>query len=91
MLVCNIVFVLINPSNYIIVFCSLPGNAASSSSSSSGHDKMTLKRVLDFVTDKTDDDMRDMNRKLQTMLEEALTKNMHLQQVRYSTGALTSR
>ena len=38
--------------------------------------------MLDFVSDKPDAaDMREMNRKLQTMLEETLTKNMHLQQV----------
>ena len=68
----------------------ISGNRSLPSSSSSSHhqqpsssgDKLTLKRVLDFVSDKPDAaDMREMNRKLQTMLEETLTKNMHLQQV----------
>ena len=72
-------------------FCFALGHAASSSSSSSAaaSDKLSLKRVLDLVTsggDRSADsggggDMREMNRKLQTMLEETLTKNMHLQQV----------
>lgn len=42
-------------------------------------DKLTLKRVVDFVTDKQDE--REMNKKLQLLLEETLTKNMHLQKV----------
>ena len=44
-------------------------------------EKMSLKKVLDIV--KPDDaGLRDMNKKLQNMLEETLTKNMHLQKVR---------
>lgn len=48
---------------------------------SPSQEKITLKRVVDFVKDKGDENLRDINRKLQRMLEETLTKNMHLQQV----------
>ncbi len=44
-------------------------------------DRMTLKRVMDFVKDKGDESAKEINRKLQHMLEETLTKNMHLQKV----------
>ena len=43
--------------------------------------KITLKRVMDFVKDKGDESAKEINRKLQHMLEETLTKNMHLQKV----------
>ncbi len=43
-------------------------------------DKLTVKRVVDFIKDKGDENMREINRKVQRMLEETLTKNMHLQQ-----------
>ena len=43
--------------------------------------KITLKRVMDFVKDKGDENVKEINRKLQHMLEETLTKNMHLQKV----------
>lgn len=36
--------------------------------------------MLDLVS-KNDDGVKEMNRKLQRMLEETLTKNMHLQRV----------
>ncbi|KAJ8302003.1 hypothetical protein KUTeg_020990 [Tegillarca granosa] len=44
-------------------------------------DKLSLKKVLDLVN-KGDDihGIKEMNRKLQRMLEETLTKNMHLEQ-----------
>lgn len=42
-------------------------------------DKLTVKRVVDFIKDKGDENLRDINRKTQRMLEETLTKNMHLQ------------
>jgi len=45
------------------------------------NEKLTLKRVVDFVKDKGDENLRDINRKLQRVLEETLTKNMHLQRV----------
>jgi len=48
---------------------------------SPSQERMTLKRVVDFVKDKGDENLKDMNRRLQRMLEETLTKNMHLQQV----------
>lgn len=44
----------------------------------SNDDKLSLKKVLDLVN-RGDVNMKEMNRKLQRMLEETLTKNMHLQ------------
>jgi hypothetical protein len=43
-------------------------------------DKLTVKRVVDFMKNRGDENMKEINRKLQRMLEEILTKNMHLQQ-----------
>ena len=48
---------------------------------SPSQEKLTLKRMIDFVKDRGDENMREINRKLQRMLEETLTKNMHLQKV----------
>lgn len=42
-------------------------------------DKLTIKRIVDFIKDKGDENLREMNRRMQRMLEETLTKNMHLQ------------
>lgn len=42
-------------------------------------DKLTLKKVLDMVNKSDEHGLKEMNRKLQRMLEETLTKNMHLQ------------
>ncbi|XP_067936156.1 GRIP1-associated protein 1-like isoform X2 [Watersipora subatra] len=42
-------------------------------------EKMTLKRVVDFVKDKGDEGLNEKYRKCQRMLEETLTKNMCLQ------------
>lgn len=47
--------------------------------SSNSSEKFTVKKVVDFIKDKTDDNLKEINRKLQRMLEETLTKNMHLQ------------
>mgnify|MGYP006890271753 CR=1 FL=1 len=44
-------------------------------------EKLSLKKVLDLVNKSDDHGLRDMNKKLQNMLEETLTKNMHLQKV----------
>nr|XP_022300217.1 GRIP1-associated protein 1-like [Crassostrea virginica] len=43
-------------------------------------DKLTLKKVIDLVNKHEDQNLKEMNRKLQNMLEETLTKNMHLQE-----------
>ncbi|XP_050411928.1 GRIP1-associated protein 1 [Patella vulgata] len=42
-------------------------------------DKISLKKVLDLVNKGEDNELKDMNKKLQNMVEETLTKNMHLQ------------
>lgn len=47
---------------------------------------MTIKRVMDFVKDKGDEGLNEKYRKCQRMLEETLTKNMHLQSVSSSTA-----
>lgn len=43
------------------------------------NDKFTVKKVVDFIKDKESDNLKEINRKLQRMLEEVLIKNMHLQ------------
>ena len=48
---------------------------------SPSQEKMTLKRVMDFVIDRGDENLREINKKLQRIVEETLTKNMHLQGV----------
>uniref|UniRef100_A0A2C9LJM3 GRIP1-associated protein 1 n=1 Tax=Biomphalaria glabrata TaxID=6526 RepID=A0A2C9LJM3_BIOGL len=49
--------------------------------SNSHEDKLTLKKVMDMVNKNSEhtQQTQDMNKKLQSMLEETLTKNMHLQ------------
>lgn len=42
-------------------------------------DKLTIKRIVDFIKDRGDENLREINRRMQRMLEETLTKNMHLQ------------
>lgn len=44
-------------------------------------EKLTVKRLVDFIKDKGDENLKEMNRRMQRMLEETLTKNMHLQKV----------
>jgi len=61
-----------------VVYCTEAGSASLSTPSS---DRTALRKVIDFVRETTDDNLRDMNRKLQHILEETLTKNMHLQKV----------
>ena len=58
---------------------------------SNSTEKLSLKRVVDFMTDRGDDNLKEINKKLQRMVEETLTKNMHLQQVEfYCTDVLAS-
>lgn len=52
----------------------LSGHAAHNSA-----DKLTVKRVVDFIKDRGDEGQKEINRKLQRLLEETLTKNMYLQ------------
>lgn len=42
--------------------------------------KLTLKKVMELVKSGDHSELHEMNKKLQLMLEETLTKNMHLQQ-----------
>ena len=49
-------------------------------SNSNVSEKFTVKKVVDnFMKDRDSDNLKEINRKLQRMLEETLTKNMHLQ------------
>ena len=64
---------------YVFVWCAESGAARSTVPPA---DKTTtLRRVIDFVRETPDDNLRDINRKLQRVLEETLTKNIHLQKV----------
>ena len=73
--------------NYKLKICFFPDHVAASPV----QEKVTLKKVIDFVKDKGDSDLKEMNRKLQRMLEETLTKNMHLQQVGHMPGHFTDK
>lgn len=67
----------------IIKFYCMEGRNDSSNSSKgtrSTSDKMTVRRVVDFIKDKGDENLKEINRKLQRILEETLIKNMHLHQ-----------
>lgn len=44
-------------------------------------DRSSLSSVLRDLVKPGDENVREMNKKLQNMLEEQLTKNMHLQKV----------
>lgn len=50
-----------------------------SSPSSTSTDKLTVRKVVDFIKDRGDENLKEINRKLQRLLEETLTKNMFLQ------------
>uniref|UniRef100_T1IVC8 Uncharacterized protein n=1 Tax=Strigamia maritima TaxID=126957 RepID=T1IVC8_STRMM len=62
----------------IIQYYCMERRADKSSHALSG-DKLTVKRVVDFIKDKGDENQREINRKLFRTLEETLTKNMCLQ------------
>ena len=72
------------------MFSCIEGASRGAASLPSTPDKLGLKRVVDLVRSvgAGDDDVKHMNRRLQTMLEEALTKNLHLQQVRWLSNRL---
>ncbi|GAB6025720.1 GRIP1 associated protein 1 [Chamberlinius hualienensis] len=42
-------------------------------------DKITVKRVVDFIRDKGDENLKEMNRRMQRMVEETLFRNVNLQ------------
>lgn len=57
-------------------------SATTSSSQSSSHAKMSPLRLMQWAKTPTKEDtMAEVNRKMQRALEEALMKNIHLQQV----------
>lgn len=49
------------------------------SSPTGAKDRITVRKVVDFIKDRGDENLKEINRKLQRMLEETLTKNMFLQ------------
>lgn len=57
------------------------GSAVGGHGSSQG-ERSGLGSVLRDLVKPGDENLREMNKKLQNMLEEQLTKNMHLQKVR---------
>ena len=60
-----------------------PDHSSTTSSQSSSHAKMSPMRLMQWAkTPAREDTMAEMNRKMQRALEEALMKNIHLQQVR---------
>lgn len=61
------------------------GGAAAAHGASQG-DRGGLGSVLRDLVKPGDENLREMNKKLQNMLEEQLTKNMHLQKVSKSAG-----
>lgn len=61
-------------------------SAAGGHSASPG-DRGGLGSVLRDLVKPGDENLREMNKKLQNMLEEQLTKNMHLQKVASNPGA----
>ena len=72
----------INMKNKIIEYYCMEGRSDPHSVHHLAHNdsKLTVKRVVDFIKDKGDENLREINRKIQRILEETLTKNMHLQQ-----------
>ncbi|XP_023222811.1 GRIP1-associated protein 1-like [Centruroides sculpturatus] len=63
----------------IIQYYCMEGRGGEPNSHLISHDKLTVRRVMDFIKDKGDENLRERNRRMQRMLEETLTKNMHLQ------------
>lgn len=55
------------------------GGSGSGGGGHHGAEKLTVKRLVDFIKDKGDENLKEINRRMQRMLEETLTKNMHLQ------------
>ncbi|GAB1610281.1 GRIP1-associated protein 1-like, partial [Argonauta hians] len=62
----------------IIEYYVMDGRTDCLTNQKSTEEKSSLKKVLELVN-RGDVNMKEMNRKLQRMLEETLTKNMHLQ------------
>ncbi|KAG8198992.1 hypothetical protein JTE90_001791 [Oedothorax gibbosus] len=63
----------------LIQFYCMEGRSDPASASQDNKDKLTIKRIVDFIKDRGDENLREINRRMQRMLEETLTKNMHLQ------------
>ncbi|XP_015914424.2 GRIP1-associated protein 1 [Parasteatoda tepidariorum] len=62
----------------LIQFYCMEGRSEHHASGSS-QDKLTIKRIVDFIKDRGDENLKEINRRMQRLLEETLTKNMHLQ------------
>lgn len=60
----------------------MSGSAVGGHASTQG-ERGSLGSVLRDLVKPGDENLREMNKKLQNMLEEQLTKNMHLQKVRW--------
>jgi hypothetical protein len=75
---CNVVFFMKVCSPYISKYKHFSDPAATSSSSSSpSSERLSMKKFVEIL--KGDEHVHESNRRMQRMLEEMLTKNMHLQ------------
>ena len=67
-----------------LLWLNVLGASAIQSPSHSFPEKVSVKKVFDFIKSSTNfddhEDIKEMNKKLRLMIEETLTKNMHLQQ-----------
>lgn len=72
----------VTPSPFLSPSCSHPVPWTDVSGAHGQVDRSSLSSVLRDLVKPGDENLREMNKKLQNMLEEQLTKNMHLQKVR---------
>ncbi|RWS28038.1 GRIP1-associated protein 1-like protein [Leptotrombidium deliense] len=63
----------------LIEYYCMEGRSDPSPHHSTSLEKLTVKRVFDFIKAKGDENQKDINRRVLRMLEETLTKNMHLE------------
>ncbi|RWS07133.1 GRIP1-associated protein 1-like protein [Dinothrombium tinctorium] len=70
----------LNEKKQLIDYYCIEGRCDFNPHPTSNMEKLTVKRVFDFIKAKGDETQKDINRRLLRMLEETLTKNMHLEQ-----------
>ena len=56
------------------------GGGSGGGGGGSPRERITVRKVVEFIKDRGDEGQKEINRKLQRMLEETLTKNMFLQE-----------
>ena len=69
--------------SFLFIFACFPAGGSSSASSSPSNEKLSVRRMVSLIRqiggDAVDGDADGQQRRIQRMLEETLTKNMHLQ------------